>query len=163
MRVGIAGHQKRKGIEWSWVKDALSAELRSMGQIEKAFSSLAAGSDQVFAEAAISLGIPVVAIIPLDGYERFFKGSTLAAYQRLLGQCEVERLIGEADPERAFFEAGQFVVDQCDLLFAVWDGEKAEGFGGTADIVEYAIQKNREICRVNPLDKTVAHRQADHQ
>ena len=40
--------------------------------------------------------------------------------------------------EQAFLAAGQAVVDRCDHLFAIWDGQPARGLGGTADIVAYA-------------------------
>lgn len=151
MKIGITGHQEREGIDWSWVKDTISAELRSLSKVDQALSSLAAGSDQVFAGAAISLGIPVTAVIPLDGYEQFFKGSSLAVYRRLLSQCKIVHLTGERDPEKAFLKAGQFIVDQCDLLMAVWDGGKADGKGGTGDIVEYAHEVGRTVIHINPI------------
>lgn len=155
MKVGITGHQKRDGIQWPWVRETICAELRRAGNVTRALSSLAVGSDQEFATAAISLGIPVTAVIPLEGYERFFEGPAVAWYQQLLGQCEVMQLHWQGEPERAFFEAGKFVVDHCDMLFAVWDGRKAEGLGGTGDIVDYARQKKRTVIHIEPISKTV--------
>ncbi len=154
MKVGITGHQKRKGIQWPWVKRTICTQLRRAGDVTRALSSLAAGSDQIFAKAAISLNIPVTAVIPLEGYERFFKGSVLTEYQALLKQCEVMQLAWEGESERAFFEAGKFIADQCDILFAVWDGEKAEGLGGTGDIVDYARQKRRPVFHIDPILKS---------
>jgi|SRR4051812_21262839 hypothetical protein len=155
MKVGITGHQNRRGIQWSWVKDTIRAELRNSGRVHKALSSLAAGSDQVFAGVALGLGIPVVAVVPLDGYERFFEGPALVTYRRLLDQCELIQLTCKVSPERAFFEAGKFIVDSCDLLFAVWDGASAEGLGGTGDVVGYAQHKRRPVVHINPFNKTV--------
>ena len=157
MKVGITGHQRREGIQWSWVRETICAELRRAGSVTQALSSLAAGSDQEFAEAAISLGIPVTAVIPLDGYERFFKGPDLASYERLLDQSKIVQLRWRGDAEHAFFEAGKFIVDQCDVLFAVWDGEKAEGLGGTGDIVGYARQKKRAVIHIEPISMTIGH------
>jgi hypothetical protein len=37
----------------------------------------------------------------------------------------------------------RFVVDEADRLIAVWDGEPARAFGGTADVVAYAREKGR--------------------
>jgi hypothetical protein len=158
MKIGVTGHQKREGIEWAWVKDTICTELRRPENVKQAMSSLAAGTDQIFAKAAISLGIPVVAVIPLEGYQRFFRGSALSIYQQLLDECETVQLTWKGDPERAFFEAGKFIVDHCDLLFAVWDGEKSEGLGGTADVVEYAEQRNRPVCHIDPIAKIVMGR-----
>jgi hypothetical protein len=155
MKVGFTGHQERKGIQWSWVAQVVRVELRKLRDVQKALACLAAGSDQIFAEAAMGLRIPVVAVVPLEGYERFFEGAALANYQRLLRKCEIIRLAWNGDPERAFFEAGKFIVDQCDLLFAVWDGAGAEGLGGTGDIVSYAQEKHKPIVHINPCTEIV--------
>jgi len=156
MKVGVTGHQAREGIEWSWVERVVWAELIKSGRIDQAFSSLAAGTDQLFAEAALHLSIPVTAVIPLEHYEQFFKGAALADYVRLLALCDRLTLKGPADdPDKAFFAAGTFIVDSCDLLFAVWDGEPAEGFGGTADIVDYARRVHRRVLHINPITEAV--------
>ena len=55
-----------------------------------------------------------------------------------------------------FLEAGKYVVDACDLLFAVWDGETAEGRGGTGDVVAYAQRKRRPIIHMNPCLEMIA-------
>jgi hypothetical protein len=155
MKVGVTGHQDREGIQWSWVKRTVRIELGKLQNVQKALSCLAGGADQVFAEAALSLSIPVVAVVPLNGYERFFDGPALANYRRLLAHCELVQLGWEGDPERAFFEAGKFVADNCDLLFAVWDGESAEGLGGTGDVVKYAKERRCAIVCINPYTKSV--------
>jgi len=156
MKVGITGHQKRDGIDWSWVKGAVCNELRKLGTVEKAFSCLAAGTDQVFAEAALSLSIPVVAVIPLEGYESFFENDALKTYQRLRAACEQIQLGLNGVPDQAFLDAGRFIVDTCDLLFAVWDGERAEGLGGTGDVVAYAHSVGRAVVHINPLTEEVS-------
>ncbi len=155
MKVGITGHQKRKGIRWPWVRKTICEELRRAGNVTSALSSLAIGSDQEFAIAAISLGIPVTAVIPLEGYERYFEGADLDVYWKLLYQCEMVQLRRQGDSEHAFFEAGKFIVNECDMLFAVWDGEKAEGFGGTGDIVAYARQQGRPVTHIEPISQLV--------
>lgn len=155
MRIGVSGHQHRPGIDWSWVRSAVHNELANARNVTKTFSCLAAGSDQVFAEAAINLKIPVCAVIPLVGYERYFHDTGLTDYLRLFNQCEPIQLAWSGDPEHAFFEAGKFVVESSDTLIAVWDGAISEGLGGTADIVDYAAKRSRRIIRIDPIAKTV--------
>jgi hypothetical protein len=155
VKVGITGHQKRKGIKWSWVSAALRIELAKVQGIQGAFSSLAEGSDQIFARVALQLGIPVNVVIPVANYERYFNDKTLAEYRRLLKLCSRIQLHSSTDPEKAFFEAGKFIVDRSNILFAVWDGQEAEGLGGTADIVTYAHSINRSIVHLDPLKQTV--------
>ena len=42
------------------------------------------------------------------------------------------------------------MVDRCDVLIAVWDGEPARGPGGTAEIVAYALERGRPIVHIRP-------------
>lgn len=94
--------------------------------------------------------------MPFEGYSRLFEGRALSEYLRLLAQCEVIQLQWDGDSERAFFEAGKFIVDDCDLLFAVWDGAVAEGLGGTGDVVDYAQTKACPILHINPITENVS-------
>ena len=43
---------------------------------------------------------------------------------------------------QAYKAVGQYVVNRCDILIALWDGEPSRGKGGTAEIVEYATKEN---------------------
>jgi hypothetical protein len=156
MRVGITGHQEREGIQWPWVRHTVRVELNKLKDVRGTFSSLAMGSDQLFAEVAIDLGLPVTAVLPLEGYERFFREGGLLNYRRLLGQCERMQLRWKGDPKRAFFEAGKYIVNQCDYLFAVWDGAPADGLGGTGDVVDYAQRKHRPTIHINPITEVVS-------
>jgi len=88
----------------------------------------------------------------------FEAGDDLAEYRRLLAQCDIIQLGWKGDPERAFLNAGKFVVENCETLFAIWDGEKAEGLGGTADVVHYAAKHARRIVRIDPIAKTIQRR-----
>ena len=48
-----------------------------------------------------------------------------------------------AEARREAYKAvGRYVVDHCDVLIALWDGEPARGKGGTAEIVGYAKSKS---------------------
>jgi len=37
----------------------------------------------------------------------------------------------------AYEQVGRYVVDHSDVVIAVWDGQQAQGRGGTADVVAY--------------------------
>jgi hypothetical protein len=154
MRLGITGHQKRPSIDWAWVELELDAALARLGAIDYAYSSLATGADQVFGQVALRRGIKLIAIIPLQNYERFFEGESRRVYEQLLQQADVVRLPGDANPEKAFFIAGTYIVDHVDQLIAVWDGKPAQGFGGTADIVSYAKSHKVPVLHVDPGTRT---------
>jgi hypothetical protein len=155
VNIGVSGHQRRPGIDWDWVAAALRSEIVKADQIAKAFSSLAVGSDQVFADVAIGLAIAHVAILPLEGYERYFDGKDLVNYRRLLSRSQRVQLKWSGDPQRAFFEAGKYVVQKSKILFAVWDGEPSDGLGGTADIVEYAETSSCKIIQIDPVKRRI--------
>ena len=153
--VGITGHQRRRGIDRQWAGAMLRAELQALGTVERGLSSLAAGADQLFAAAALDLGIPVTAVLPMGGYERFLRGRDLARYQELLPRCDQLVLDGGGRPNEAFLAAGRYIVDHCDVLFAVWDGQPAGAMGGTGDIVAYARQMARPVVHLNPVERRV--------
>jgi len=154
MRVGVTGHQEREGMDWPWVRESLR-ELLTTNKATEALSSLAQGTDQIFAEEALALTIPLTAVIPLRAYDAFFDEEALVKYRTLLGQARRIDLDLSVAPERAFFEAGKFIVDKCDLLVAVWDGRPAEGLGGTADVVSYALDCGRQIVWLDPLEAEI--------
>ena len=130
-------------------------ELVGLKDVTKALSSLAVGSDQVFARAALSVGIPVLAVLPMSGYEGFFPPKARAEYQALLQRCEVTNLKWTGDVQEGFFAAGKFIVDNSDLLFAVWDGQGSKGIGGTADVVAFALGKSKWVKHIDPIAKRV--------
>ena len=87
MQIGVSGHQDRGGINWSWVAQAVQNQFKNLQGVTKALTSLAAGSDQVFARAAIDEQIPVLAVLPIEHYEDYFHGDDLINYRLLLKQC----------------------------------------------------------------------------
>jgi hypothetical protein len=62
----------------------------------------------------------------------------------------VTRLDYAEPTEEAFLAAGKSVVDNCQVLIAVWDGKPARGLGGTADIVRYARDTGKAVSIVWP-------------
>lgn len=155
MKVGFTGHQSRPGIDWAWVERILRDQLKGIGEVESAFSSLALGADQLFARVALELRISVVAVVPMDDYESQFDAGVLEEYRRLIARCTRLDLLLEGGAEQAFFKAGQFIVRACDLMLAVWDGEPAAGVGGTGDVVQYARRLGKPTVHINPLGKNV--------
>ena len=54
------------------------------------------------------------------------------------------------DRSAAYAAAGRYVVDSCELLIAIWDPEREEGVGGTAETARYAIDRQRTVLWLNP-------------
>jgi hypothetical protein len=132
----------------------------------RVLSSLAEGADRLMARAVLDYpDAHLDAVLPLaleDYLEDFASEESRKEFEKLLGLCEkpvflrTRRIQDESsDPKNmaelrcdSYAHAGRYIVDHCDVLIAVWDGAPSRGRGGTAEIVQYALEKNRPILRV---------------
>jgi hypothetical protein len=155
MKLGITGHQQLEKYNLEWIKESILSFLIE-NEVEQGFTSLALGADQLFAKLLLKRMIPFQAIIPCSGYEATFKKEAhLLSYKQLLSQAtHVYYLPFKAPSEKAFYEAGKKIVSFSDILIAIWDGQKAKGLGGTADIVTVAMQESKKVMHINPLTLT---------
>ncbi len=154
MKVGITGHQNLTADESNWLKQELETEIKQM-KIEEAYSCLAIGSDQLFANVILANNIPLVAITPCKKYEQTFDEKHIDFYKSILKQAVNQiKLDFENPSEEAFYEAGKTVANKSDVVFAFWNNLPAKGLGGTADIVSFAKKINKKIIHFNPITKT---------
>jgi hypothetical protein len=155
MRVGITGHQRLEdpGV-WPWVRSEIDALLVRLPKPLIGVSSLAAGSDQIFAEAVLKHGGQLEVVVPHIRYECVFGQDDRSAYQALLARAHhVETLGKTGSGQGAYLRAGQRVVDMSDVVIAVWDGRPAAGEGGTGDIVAYARRREKHIWHIDPINR----------
>ena len=106
-------------------------------------SPLAEGSDRLVAEEALKAGYALYAPLPFPRteYEKDFPDS-VDAFRTLLQRAETLELDGargELESE-SYQEVGRFVVRNCDLLIAIWDGRRERGPGGSAEIIRFATR-----------------------
>ena len=104
-------------------------------------SSVATGGDQLFVEQVLSLGLPWHAILPLPlrEFREDFSPSEWLEAERLLARASHVLVVDEnGSREDGYLDCGMETVGGADVLIALWDGERARGKGGTADVVEYA-------------------------
>lgn len=59
--------------------------------------------------------------------------------------------LNSCEPSRAFLLSGQRIVEECDLIVAIWDRRPPKGRGGMADVVEYAESLQRRLIFLNPI------------
>lgn len=98
----------------------------------------------------------VHAILPFADIERSFSLADVLVYRKLAKQATVEVLETPGTDEDAYLAAGHRVVDQSDIVLAVWNGRPAKGKGGTADVVGYAIRRGVHLIHINPETRTVS-------
>jgi len=156
MNVGITGHQDLRGAE-DWIRETLRQIVLGL-KVQHGLTSLAWGTDQIYAEILQELNLPYTAVIPCSQYESTFSDpKKLHNYSELLHRAQKIETLNFHKPEGiAFYEAGKKVVDGSEKMIAVWDGGKAKNLGGTADAVSYALSKRKEVIHLNPLTKTIS-------
>ena len=132
MKLGITGHQELNGkASLKWVEAGLRNRLRAHPQPIVGLTSLAKGADQVFARAVLERNGTLHVVLPFADYERTFPSEMeRSRYKYLLAKAATREVLNEdVSDEEAFFAAGKRIVDHCDKLLAVWNGEPAGGLG----------------------------------
>jgi hypothetical protein len=78
-------------------------------------------------------------------------GYALAEYDALLARAvTVHRLRFTESTSEAHMAASEFMIGLAGELWAVWDGEPARAYGGTADVVAYARDKGVPVRLIWP-------------
>jgi hypothetical protein len=113
-------------------------------------SALAEGSDQLVARVALEF--PVIKIrAPLPKAE----GDYLVDFYSEEGRNDFKLLILSADsviqlnnlkkPKNAYRALGKYLVQQADLLLAVWNGVCNQKSGGTGEVVKSALDVGKPV------------------
>ena len=158
MKIGISGHQNLGSTNVvDWVRVQIRTELTKR-DFSSGVSSLAEGADQLFAEIVLTLGKLLEVVIPCRNYESAFKNPVAAQrFRNLKDKASTSYVLNfEGPSEEAFYQAGRSIVEASDLMVFVWNGKPAKGHGGTADIVGYAQQLDREFIWINPARAEVS-------
>jgi hypothetical protein len=148
--VGFTGH--RQLADAAGAARAITAALEALRQEVPGewigLSSIATGSDQLFVEQLLTLGMSWHAILPLPRaeFQKDFSPSEWVDVERWLGRAEHLRTINvNGSRDDAYLDCGMATVEGADVLIALWDGEPAHGKGGTADVVEYARSIDKPV------------------
>lgn len=148
MRIGVTGHRDLTPRTVVLISEAFAEELADQPDL-LGISSLAEGADQLFAQAVLAQGGRLDVLVPSAQYRSHREN--LAEYDRLVAAAaRVTRLPFRADGPAAHMAASLVLVERSDLVVAVWDGQPARSFGGTADVVGYARQVGVPVAVVWP-------------
>ncbi|MFI6921674.1 hypothetical protein ACIBIZ_17125 [Nonomuraea spiralis] len=144
VRIAVSGHRGLPEETVVLIEGAVRQALEEYGPGVTGMSCLADGADQIFARAVLDLGGVLEVVIPAEEYRDGLPGECRAAYDELLGRAvRTHRLrFGESTSE-SHMTASARMLEDADVLFAVWDGQPARGYGGTADVVAEA--RRREV------------------
>jgi len=129
-------------------------------------SALAEGADRFAAAAALEQGWRLEAPLPfaIDRYERDFgDAASIGEFQGFLKRADKvspidgEALIASGAGEAAPYAAvGRALLIGAHALLAVWNGAPKRGPGGTAEVVENALEQGTAVLWIRPEDVRVA-------
>ena len=156
-RIGVTGHRS--------LADPTSARRLCIDAITRVradrhaatieiWSSLAEGSDRIVAELVPDHADRLIAVLPLeasDYRQDFSTEASRARFDALVAAAARVEITGPdagATRESAYERAGLVIVERCDVLLALWDGEPGRGRGGTAEIVRAARERGRIVMHV---------------
>jgi hypothetical protein len=142
------------------LRKELKEDLPEIPVIFRVLSPLAEGADRLVAREVLRTpGGQLEAVLPLAqaDYESDFQSATsppdsLDEFRKLFAAANLRReLPHPRQRPDAYLAVGQYVVDHCDILIALWDGEQSAGAGGTGEIFAYAQRNSRPIIWVDTL------------
>ena len=162
LRVGITGHIN---LDEARMKLLTAGIGRAVRFIQKrypdcaltVFSPLAVGADRLVArELMHDPAARLIAVLPVDEDDYMTDFGTTDSHAEDYGAAEkrqefrhwlseravdIVRIRPTATRDRAYYETGHFIAEHCDIMTAIWDGQPAQGEGGTGDVI--AIVKDR--------------------
>src|ERR1700693_6124307 len=87
-------------------------------------SSLAAGTDQIFARLVLEHAWPLHVVVPCHNYESTFNDADdKRLFEELYSKATWRETLDFSSPnEEAFLQAGKYIVDMSNLMIFVWNG-----------------------------------------
>jgi hypothetical protein len=154
--VGVSGHR--------FLADPprlIAAVDRAVSRIETVFSlpltvlsSLAEGADRLVAKRILLRpDAALIAVLPLpeEEYLKDFEADDSRQEFHTLLQCaaEVVSMDRKSSREESYEAAGDYVIENSDVLIVVWDGQVELGRGGTGQVVSSARARKMPIAWVH--------------
>ena len=139
IRIAVTGHrsQRIKGQEKrieKWIEEYIIIISQFYGRVIL-IDGVAQGVDQIAALVALKMGVQVSCYFP---YRKKLYG-----VQEYIAENAAEvRFIRDKFQIGCYIERDRRMVDDCDLLLAVWDGKKN---GGTWQTYKYALDMGVDI------------------
>lgn len=151
-RIAISGHRGLPEPTTTIVDAALRGRLAKHSPDELVgLSCIADGADTLFANAVLDCGGRLEVIVPADGYRSALPAEHHPTYDRLLAAAStVRKLPYHESTSESHMAASELMLEHADELYAVWDGRRARGYGGTADVVAAAHRRGLPVTVIWP-------------
>lgn len=114
-------------------------------------SCIADGPDTWFARAVLDDGGTIEVVIPAETYRESLPVWQHSDYDALLGAAAAVHTTGMTETdEQAYMVGSEIPVGLAGQLLAVWDGQLARGYRGTAYVMTYAEQSGVPVRVIWP-------------
>lgn len=157
IRIGVTGHRILAEVEK--IEAGIAAALRFIehkfhGETFAVVSSLAEGADRLVVRQVLCRSHSrLIVALPLpesDYLDDFATEESQEEFRRLLSQAkEIVELHPASSRDETYEAAGRYVLDNCDVLVAIWDGQAAQGLGGTGGILAEARRRGLPVAWVH--------------
>lgn len=153
MDVAITGHRPPK-VGGYRTPHAHSEAIKAAALVwfrevhaDRVLVGMALGTDQWVAEACYEASIPFIACIPFPGFSSRWPERSRRDYDRLLNRAEQVVVVNQTESYHpGLLQARNvFMVNNCDHLGAIWNGDPN---GGTWNCIRYANQARKPFTRI---------------
>lgn len=162
LRIAVTGHRPNKLWGYDYSHDNYIKLFSKMYDFLKenetthCISGMALGVDTIFALAALRYkrdnperNVIVECAIPCRNHSSQWSTKDKGLYNSILVKADRVTLVSDEEYKPWLMQRrNEYMVDNCDLLLAIWDGTK----GGTGNCVKYAQKKDKKIVQINPKE-----------
>ena len=145
MKIAVTGHRNKRlrGRETqvaTWLSEQIKGFRLETDKIE-CLCGGAEGTDEIFAEVAAfgNLDVDLAFYLPCEGYRYFALEKYMEKATRVVNIFPKWTAGGDVLRDC-------LMVDDCDVLLAVWDGIRV---GGTWDTIKYAQENRKQIIFID--------------
>lgn len=120
------------------------------------YSPASPGADLLSARIAVELSIPLFVILPFnqEDYLQTFSSEDRMLFLQFLNKAEGLIQLSEEKQEDVYQQLGDYLVNNMDVLIAIWNGQDARGPGGTGDVVQNFRQSHKPLAWIRADNKT---------
>ena len=177
--IGLIGHRHLEQSQVPKLQEAFDNYLASILQ-QLTFTpiivltALAEGADRLALTSKFREKISICAVLPMskeDYIHDFASRHAKSSFLNAVRSCEFllpladtsreSRLIGPKR-DRAYQRCANWISDNSNSLFAIWDGKNPRGVGGTADTVRYRIRTMGKSSHIDHAGITLHHELASN-
>lgn len=153
IKIGIAGH---RDLDKRYIEEYKKQVLKKLDDLRQKhhevilISPLADGADRLVVYEAMKLGIKYIAALPMQKklYKDDFDTTSKLEFEKLLKNAERVLTISHTKPfirDRQYELVGRYISNNCNILFALWDGKQNGFIGGTGEIVKYHLKNKKKL------------------